>query len=43
MVLEECDHSYRRQMIALPTVTDAEKPLRRQVAMAYHTAREAGP
>src|SRR5258708_22167124 len=24
-----------------PTVTDAEKPLRRQVAMAYRTAREA--
>jgi hypothetical protein len=24
-----------------PTVTEAEKPLRRQVAMAYHTAREA--
>ena len=23
-----------------PTVTDAEKPLRRQVAMAYRTARE---
>jgi hypothetical protein len=25
-----------------PTVTDAEKPLRREVAMAYRTAREAG-
>jgi hypothetical protein len=25
-----------------PTVTEAEKPLRRQVAMAYRTAREAG-
>jgi hypothetical protein len=25
-----------------PHVTDAEKPLRRQVAMAYRTAREAG-
>jgi hypothetical protein len=25
-----------------PTVTDAEKPLRRQVAMAYRTVREAG-
>jgi hypothetical protein len=24
-----------------PTVTEAEKPLRRQVAMAYRTAREA--
>jgi hypothetical protein len=24
-----------------PTVTDAEKPTRRQVAMAYRTAREA--
>jgi hypothetical protein len=24
-----------------PTVTDAEKPLRRQVAMAYRTARAA--
>src|SRR6266404_2388668 len=24
-----------------PTVTDAEKPLRRHVAMAYRTAREA--
>jgi hypothetical protein len=25
-----------------PTVTDAEKPLRRAVAMAYRTGREAG-
>jgi hypothetical protein len=25
-----------------PTVTDAEKPLRCKVAMAYHSAREAG-
>jgi hypothetical protein len=25
-----------------PTVTDAEKPLRRKVAMAYRSAREAG-
>jgi lambda repressor-like predicted transcriptional regulator len=25
-----------------PTVTDADKPLRREVAMAYRTAREAG-
>jgi hypothetical protein len=25
-----------------PIVTDAEKPLRREVAMAYRTAREAG-
>jgi len=25
-----------------PTVSEAEKPLRRQVAMAYRTAREAG-
>jgi len=30
------DHS-----LSPPTVTDAEKPLRRQVAMAYRTAREA--
>ncbi len=29
-------------LIQAPTVTDAEKPLRRQVAMAYRTAREAG-
>jgi hypothetical protein len=25
-----------------PTVADADKPLRRQVAMAYRTVREAG-
>jgi hypothetical protein len=25
-----------------PTVTEAEKPLRRQVGMAYRTVREAG-
>jgi hypothetical protein len=25
-----------------PTVADPDKPLRREVAMAYHTAREAG-
>jgi hypothetical protein len=30
------DHS-----LSPPTVTDAEKPLRRQVAMAYRTSREA--
>jgi hypothetical protein len=30
------DHS-----LSPPTVTDAEKPLHRQVAMAYRTAREA--
>src|SRR5260221_12297466 len=27
--------------LAPPTVTEAEKPLRRQVAMAYRTSREA--
>jgi hypothetical protein len=37
---------YARSMpdrsLSPPTVTDAEKPLRRQVAMAYRTAREVG-
>jgi hypothetical protein len=35
------DKRDERMRLRPPTVTDAEKPLRRQVAMAYRAAREA--
>jgi hypothetical protein len=35
------DKRDERMRLRPPTVTDAEKPLRRRVAMAYRTAREA--